>query len=433
MSHLHLPWPLKLYRGATAALEPAAALTLRWRQGKGKEDPARLAERRGHAGQFRPEGTLVWAHGASVGETLSLMPIIERLTQRGLNVLVTSGTVTSANLMARRLPPGALHQYLPLDVPRYMRRFLKHWQPDMALIAESEIWPNMIIEARRRDIPLVMINARMSQRSYVRWRKRRDIAGALLSAFDLCLAQSQGDAERIARLGAPRVANTGNLKFDVPAPPADPVELARIEGLTAGRPVWLAASTHPGEDSAIIAAHHALLSRHRDLLTIIAPRHPARGSEIEGEAMASGLSAGRRSRGIAPDRAVDLYVADTVGELGLFYRLCPVVMMGGSLVEHGGQNPIEPAKLGAAILHGPHVANFADVYDALDVAGGAFAVTQAEDLAMAVSRLLSDRAAARASARIAGATVGELGGAAERIMHALDPILMRIAFNRSAG
>ncbi|MGL4727363.1 MAG: 3-deoxy-D-manno-octulosonic acid transferase [Bosea sp. (in: a-proteobacteria)] len=431
MSHIALPWPLKLYRGASAALEPAAALTLRWRLGKGKEDGARLGERRGHAGLDRPEGTLIWAHGASVGETLSLMPIIERLTQRGHHVLVTSGTVTSAGLMARRLPPGALHQYLPLDVPRYMRRFLKHWRPDMALIAESEIWPNMIIEARRRDIPLVMVNARMSQRSYLRWRKRRDSASALLSAFDLCLAQSQGDAERIARLGAPRVANTGNLKFDVPAPPADPVELARLEGLTAGRPIWLAASTHPGEDERIIDAHHALLARHPKLLTIIAPRHPARGGDIENDAMASGLSAARRSAGIAPDTAVDVYVADTVGELGLFYRLSPVVMMGGSLVAHGGQNPIEPAKLGAAILHGPHVTNFAEVYAALDEAGGARLVADTQGLAETASHFLKDRAAARASARIAGATVAGLGGAAERIMLALDPMLMRIAFNRT--
>ncbi len=430
MTQIDLPWPLKLYRGATYALEPVAAATLRWRERKGKEDPARIGERRGHPAMPRPEGTLVWAHGASVGETLSLMPVIERLTQRGVSVLVTSGTVTSANLMARRLPPGALHQYLPLDVPRYMRRFFKHWRPDLALVAESEIWPNMIVEARRRDVPLVMVNARMSPRSYRRWRKRRDIAGSLLSAFDLCLAQSEGDAERIARLGAPRVVNAGNLKFDVPAPPADPVELARLEGVTAGRPLWFAASTHPGEDEMIIAAHRAMLARHPRLLTIIAPRHPARGNDIADLAASAGLSPAQRSGGLQPDASVDLYVADTVGEMGLFYRLCPVAIMGGSLVPHGGQNPIEPAKLGAAILHGPHVTNFADIYAALDDAGGACPVADATTLAGNASRLIADRAEARALSRAANATVTSLGGAAELTMQALDPLLMRVALNR---
>lgn len=433
MSAMPLPWPLALYRVAGAVLQPAAALLLQWRAGKGKEDPARIAERRGYPGTTRPSGPLVWAHGASVGETLSLMPLVERLVARGQNVMVTSGTLTSAGLMARRLPPGAFHQYLPLDVPRYMRRFLDYWQPELALIAESEIWPNMIIEARRRDIPLVMVNARMSFRSFHRWHKRPEVARALLSAFDLCLAQSEGDAERLARLGAPRVACTGNLKFDVPPPPADPAQLAMLEGLTAGRPVWMAASTHDGEEDAIITAHLTMRARLPGLLTIIAPRHPQRGMDVEDTVRRAGLTGARRGAGLTPDASVDVYIADTVGELGLFYRLATLVFMGGSLIPHGGQNPIEPAKLGTAILHGPHVTNFTDVYALLDQTGGAQIVSDTDTLARSALRLLTDPSAARSSARIAAQAVAELSGAADKVMHALDPLLMRSAFNRQGA
>ncbi len=431
MSQMRLPMALASYRVATAALEPVAGLLLSFRASKGKEDPARVAERRGYPGLSRPDGPLIWAHGASVGETISLMPLVERLLARGRSVLVTSGTVTSASVLARRLPPGAFHQYLPLDVPRYMRRFLDYWRPDMALIAESEIWPNLIVEARRRDIPLVMVNGRMSERSARRWQKRPDDARAVLSAFDLCLAQSQGDAERLARLGAPRVVSAGNLKFDVPPPPADPAQLAMIEGLTAGRPIWLAASTHAGEDEVVIAAHRSMRERLPGLLTLIAPRHPQRGGDIEDLARHSGLSVARRSAGLGPDPSVEIYIADTVGELGLFYRLSPVVLMGGSLVAHGGQNPIEPAKLATAILHGPHVSNFTEIYAALDRDGGAMLVNDPDTLIRSASRLLNDTASARASARAAAGTVAGLSGAAEKVMHALDPLLMRIAYNQS--
>lgn len=422
---MKLPFLIRSYRTATAVLEPAVLGLLYWRQRQGREDRTRLGERQGHPSRARPDGHLVWVHGASIGETLSLLPVVERLTQRGLAVLVTSGTRTSAGLIARRLPPGAMHQFVPLDVPRYVRRFLDHWHPDLALVAESEIWPNTIVALNQRHIPLVLVNARMSDRSFQRWLKLPRIIGALLDRFAICLAQTHDDAERLATLGAPRVLVTGNLKFDSPPPPADPRVVAHLSGLIAGRPVWFAASTHPGEESAILAVHRALLQRHPHLLTIIAPRHPHRGQEIADIAERSGLRASRRSEGIHPDRATDVYIADTVGEMGLFYRLSPIVIMGGSLVAHGGQNPIEPAKLGAAILHGPHIHNFEGIYASIGAARGALMVKDSASLARAVSGLLSNTALTRDMARAASDAVQALGGAVDRTMQSIEPFIVQ--------
>lgn len=415
---------LSTYRIAAGVLEPAAAMLLAWRRRKGKEDRTRLGERRGSPSRPRPEGHLVWVHGASLGETISILPLVERLTRQGVSVLVTSGTRTSADLIARRLPPGAQHQFMPLDVPRYVRRFLDHWRPGLALFAESEIWPNVVMELERRRVPLLLVNGRMSERSFRRWSRLEGTARALLSRFSLCIAQSPADGERLKRLGAPRVVVAGNLKFDAPPPPADPRVVASLSGLTAGRPVWVAASTHPGEEEVVAGVHRALAAHVPNLLTIVAPRHPQRGAEVAAIVQGAGLSASRRSTGLQPDRATDVYVADTVGELGLFYRLSPLVFMGGSLVPHGGQNPIEPAKLGAAILHGPHVHNFSDVYAAIDRAGGALPVADGQALTAALADLLADTALTRDMARAGAETVESLGGALERTLQSIQPFVM---------
>lgn len=420
------PLSLRAYMAGTRLLGPFTRLLLQARARRGKEERTRVGERRGEPSLARPRGRVAWLHGASVGETLSLLPVVERLTQRGLAVLVTSGTVTSARLLERRLPAGAFHQFAPLDVPAYVRRFLDHWQPDLVLIAESEIWPNMLVDVDRRGIPLVLVNARMSERSFRRWQRMGGMIEAVLGRFDLCLAQSPGDADRLARLGAPRVGVVGNLKFDVPPPPADPLRVSALSGLIAGRPCWIAASTHPGEDEIVAAVHRAIAPHFPGLLTIIAPRHPQRGDEIAAVAGDFELRAAQRSRGLEPDSSVDLYIADTMGELGLFYRVAPVVFVGKSLVGDGGQNPIEPAKLGAAILHGPHVQNFADVYAALDRDGGALAVPDAQQLANTLMRLLGDGMRMRKMARAASATVDSFGGGVDRTMAAVEPYLMQM-------
>jgi 3-deoxy-D-manno-octulosonic-acid transferase len=398
---------------------------LRHRMGKGKEDVVRWAERRGRPSMSRPEGPLVWVHGASVGETISILPIVDRILAEGVNVLITSGTVTSARLLDRRLPPGAYHQYLPMDVPLYMQRFFNHWRPDLGLIAESELWPNMLMAADKRTIPVVLINARMSARSHRRWKRFPRIARSLMTRLDLCLAQSEDDARRLTELGAPRVTVTGNLKFDVPAPPADHAKVAALEGLIAGRTVWIAASTHPGEEQAILETHKALSSRIPHLLTIIAPRHPQRGGPLFDAAQALGITCGRRSQRALPTEDVGLYVVDTIGEMGQFYRVSPLAFMGGSLVNHGGQNPIEPAKLGTAILHGPHVHNFVDTYSRLDLDQGAREIS-AETLTETVGELLGNPAQMREMSRTASQVIVSLSGAADRTMSEIAPFLVRM-------
>jgi 3-deoxy-D-manno-octulosonic-acid transferase len=428
-----LPLALRLYQFASFAAAPIAPRLLARRLERGKEHPTRLAERRGEASQPRPDGPLIWVHGASVGEMLAVVPLIERMRAQGFAVLVTSGTVTSAALAEHRLPAGALHQFIPLDAPRYVGRFLDHWRPDLALFVESDLWPNLILEAGRRRVPMIMVNGRLSERSFSRWRRVPGVIAALLSRFDLCLTQSTADAQRYGELGAPRVISTGNLKLDAPAPPVDDAMLRQIKLAIGLRPVIAAASTHDGEETAIITAHRRLRAKHPALLTVIAPRHPARGAAIADIAKVAGLSAGLRSRGDAPKQNLDIYIADTLGELGLIYRLAPIVFMGGSLVSHGGQNPIEAIRLGAAVMHGPHVWNFADIYRTLDDGQGARSVDDEE----ALTALLNDwlrNAAARSSVAEAGARiVKQLGGALDRTLAALDPYLIQLRLEQKAS
>jgi 3-deoxy-D-manno-octulosonic-acid transferase len=322
-------------------------------------------------------------------------------------------------MMELRLPAGAFHQYAPLDAPPYARRFFAHWRPDLGLIAESEIWPNMIVEAARAGVPMTMVNARMSERSYGRWRRAPRFIRALLGRIDLSLAQSRGDADRLAGLGAREVRVMGNLKYDVPAPPADRRELAALSGLVSGRPIWVAASTHEGEEAIAALAHRRVAKRFPGVLTLIAPRHPFRGAAIEAELRSAGFSTALRSRGETPGPEVEIYICDTMGELGLFYRLAGVVFVGKSLKGRGGQNPIEPAKLASAILHGPDVANFLDVYAGLDAAGGAAETSDGEDLARQLVGLFADPGRLRAMARAAAETVERQSGAADRAMEAL--------------
>jgi 3-deoxy-D-manno-octulosonic-acid transferase len=428
-----LPLALRLYRWASFLGSPIAPQVLARRLARGKEHPERLAERRGEPSLRRPAGPLVWVHGASVGEMLAAVPLIEWLRLQDFAVLVTSGTVTSAALAEQRLPKGVLHQFIPLDAPRFVQRFLDHWRPGLALFVESDLWPNLILSCAERKIPMILINGRLSERSFSRWRRVPGAIGALLGRFDLCLAQSGADAERYAGLGAQRIITTGNLKLDVPAPPADPAALQRLREIVGARSVVAAASTHPGEEEAIIAAHVRLRAKFPSLLTVIAPRHPARGAGIADIAKAAGLAAVLRSQRAQPTPDVDIYVADTLGELGLIYRIAPIVFMGGSLASHGGQNPIEAVRLGAAVLHGPHVWNFAEIYSMLDQSHGAELVADGEALAAQLEAWLADAAARQAVATAGSGAVGRLGGALRRTLAALDPYLMQLRLEQQAS
>jgi 3-deoxy-D-manno-octulosonic-acid transferase len=421
-----LPLPLRTYRRVAAIATPLLPLLWSYRRYRGKEHRPRMRERRGETTQPRPDAPLVWMHAASVGEMLAVIPLVEHVHSKDFAVLVTSGTVTSAQMAESRLPPGVIHQFSPYDSPRYVARFLDHWRPDLGIFSESDLWPNLITAAGEREVPLILVNGRLSERSFLRWQRLPETIAALLRHFELCLAQSVRDAERYDQLGAPRVTTTGNLKLDVPAPPADDRQLATLKRAIGARPVIAAASTHPGEEKIIIDVHQSLKDQFPDLLTIIVPRHPERGPGIMHIASNAGLKATARSRGHLPDRSTAIYLADTLGELGLIYRLASIVFIGGSMIRHGGQNPIEAAKLGTAIVHGPHVWNFADIYAALNRNEAAARVNEEEQLGSRIATWLSDPGARQEAAKAALQTVESLAGARDRTLAALEPYLLQL-------
>ncbi len=424
---------LRMYRRLASGLVPLAPALIKRRLKQGKEDPARVGERRGLSRDVRPHGPLVWIHGASVGEVLAAAALIERLRDLNLRILLTSGTVTSAAVVAKRFPPDVIHQYVPYDSPRYVARFLDHWKPSLALFIESDLWPNLILAGAARRVPMVLINGRMSPRSFPRWRRMHGTISALLSRFDICLAQSKIDAERFASLGGRDVVTTGNLKLDVAAPPADPAKLERLMAMTRGRPIIVAASTHPGEDEMLVAAHRSLVGFFPQLLTVIVPRHPDRGSSIAGLITASGLTPALRSREELPTATTDVYVADTMGEPRPVLPPLADRVHGGSLIRHGGQNPIEAIKLGAAIVHGPHVFNFAELFEALDKSGGARQADTQEALVKQLGQLLADPALREKMLRASTGVVDQLGGGLERTMTALEPYLLQLRIEMGAA
>jgi 3-deoxy-D-manno-octulosonic-acid transferase len=416
---------LRAYRALTRYAAPVAPVLLAWRTRIGKEERARRPERYGEGSLPRPAGFLAWFHAASVGETNAVLPLIEAIAAEypEINLLLTTGTVTSAKLARKRLPQNAVHQYVPLDNQDYVRRFLEHWRPDLAVFVESEIWPNLVLETKAFGIPLVLVNGRMSFRSFRRWRDRPGLSHPLFSAFSLVLAQNERFAQRFTTLGTPWAVPVGNLQADAPPPPLDLAWHKKLSAALAGRTVWLAASTHPGEDDIAAVAHLAMKGARPDLLTIIVPRHPERGPFIAKLLANANLNVALRSEGKLPDASTDVYVADTIGELGLFYNLVPVAFVGGSLVPHGGQNPVEAIKLGAAVVTGPHWRNFADAYEELLGSGGCVQVSDAKDLATAALLLLEDaEARGRMMARAEGA-IARMGGALPRTIAEIERFL----------
>ena len=419
---------LGLYRFLTTLGAPVIHVYLGRRIKAGKEAPHRFNERLGRPALARPDGPLIWLHGASVGEAMSLLTLIARVKTAvpAANILVTTGTVTSARMLADRLPKGAVHQYVPVDRMAYVRRFLDHWRPDLTLWAESEFWPNLISETAVRGNPLILVNGRISPRSFKGWSRAPKFIAGLLGGFALCLGQTEGDAERLRALGAPGARSVGNLKFAADPLPADAERLADMRAATAGRPLWLAASTWAGEEDIAWRVHQDHAAAHPGLLTIIVPRHPNRGPEIAAQLAAQGAKVKRRGAGDMPDARTEVYIADTMGELGLFFTLAPVVFMGKSLSAEGGQNLLEPARLGCAVLHGPRMTNFADMGARMAAAGASLPVADGAGLSAAVGRLLGDAGEAEAFAARARTFAQAEAGVIDRLMAELAPYLQRL-------
>lgn len=416
------------YSWTTTLAGPLLRVYLNRRQRKGKEHPTRFPERLGKAGRARPDGRLLWIHGASVGESLSALPLIDQLLAAypDWHVLMTSGTMTSAQLLAERLPDRAFHQFVPVDRLPWVRRFLDHWHPDAAIWLESELWPSLILETHRRGIPMALVNGRMSDKSLRSWRRFPRFIGDLLGAFSVVLGQTDDDAARLSVLGAKGAHCEGNLKSSSPPLPVDQDAFVAMRQAIGDRPCWLAASTHPGEEAEAWRVHQGLRDQIPDLLTIVVPRHPQRGPEVAEELAAGGADIALRSAGSLPTPETTIYIADTLGELGLFYRLCPVVFVGKSLpcAGHpgGGQNPLEPARLGAAVVFGPSMDNFALLAATMTRSGAARQVDDGEALSETVGWLLRD-GQARAAMSEAGTDLARSEAAVvDRIANALTPL-----------
>jgi len=410
------------YSGLGACLRPLVPPYLSWRAAKGKEEFRRSKERLGHASAARPAGALIWLHAASVGETMALLPLIERILAARIDILLTTGTVTSARLAAERFGDRLIHQYVPLDIGGAVRRFLDYWKPDLALVCESEIWPMRIKELSRRRIPQIILNARLSDKSFDSWMKRKYFAREIFSCFTDVICQTEEDADRYRALGAARVSVSGNLKADVVLP-ANRAELAKYRKAIAGRPCWAAISTHEGEERTAADVHKILRRKYPNLLTIIVPRHPERVPAIAEKLAAENYKCVRRSLGELPDADTDILLGDTIGEMGLYLRLAEIVFVGKSLASGGGHNPLEPAMIGAAILTGKRVENFRGTYQALMKSGAARFVEDSTMLAGWVLHLLEHPDMRKKMIMSGKRTAQHLSGALAKTFNILKPYL----------
>lgn len=414
---------LTTYRWTGALAYPLIGGYVALRVAKGKEEPGRRRERYGRASVPRPQGPVVWVHAASVGETSAVTPLIERIAALGIRVVLTTGTVTSARLAEERLKGRIIHQYVPLDLKPAVSRFLAYWKPDLAIIAESEIWPMTILELGARRVPQVLVNGRLSDRSFAAWKRRASLAEALFENLAHVIAQSEADAERFRALGARPVTVSGNLKVDTQVPPADQRSLRELQTAIGSRQTWAAISTHEGEEEIACDVHQSVSRRHADLLTIIVPRHPERAQALKAMMEERGLNVVLRTEKRPVTHDTDIFIGDTIGEMGLYLRLTEIAFVGRSLAAEGGQNPLEPAVLRTAILSGRNVQNFRDSYQRLVKSGGAKLVRDPKMLAGAVAFLLEHPTTRRGMIDAAEETVGEMRGALERTMAALDPYI----------
>ena len=392
---------LAAYLGATRLMDGWVSRKLHKRQAAGKEDPDRIGERFGRSQVERPEGTLIWFHAASVGESLSVLELLAQIKSSypEVTLLVTTGTRSSAAILEKRMPKSVIHQYVPVDTKAAVGGFLDHWRPDLAVWTESEFWPRLMVETHKRA-PMLLINGRISADTVKTWKRFRGMARSLFARFEVLLVQNEEARGAFETIGADpeRITVTGSLKEGAVPLPHDPVERKEVLRQIGTRPVWFAGSTHDGEEEIAAASHLIARQKRPELLMVLAPRHPERSGAVEALLKDMGLRVSVRSKGEKIDGQTEVYLADTLGEMGLWYRIAPVSFVGGSLDSSGGHNPFEPAALGSAIIHGPNVHNFADIYKRLFDGEAAYCIRTEDELALAVDRFLQPDEAAKLAA-----------------------------------
>ncbi|GJL84492.1 MAG: 3-deoxy-D-manno-octulosonic acid transferase [Micavibrio sp.] len=429
---------LKMYRTLMAAGEPVLTRILERRRLKGKEDTMRIGERKGQPGRQRPEGQLVWIHAASVGEAQSALIVIDALLSKNesMHALVTTGTVTSAKMMAKNLPERAFHQFYPLDHPDWVDSFLSHWHPDLVLWMESELWPNMLAEIKDRNILAVLVNARLSNKSYRLWKLSGGNARKILETFSLVLAQTEKDARLYQSLKASHVITTDNLKYSAKPLPFDEESLSNLSAMCGRRPLWLYASTHDGEEAMACRIHQVLQNTIPDLLTIIVPRHPERRKDIVATCAEHNLRTCLRGDSHAlPGNEDEIYIADTLGELGLFYRLSPIACIGRCFSNDGGggHNPIEAMQLNCAVLFGPHVQNLQEIYGEIDLEQSALRVGNETEFIETLRYLLENPKALHEIQNRALSFAQDKSNVLDRIMQALKPVFEQSGITKEAA
>lgn len=414
---------LSAYRMLGSAAYPFIGTYISYRASRGKEERARRRERYGKTLIARPQGPVIWAHAASVGESVAMAPLIESIAATGIHIVMTTGTVTSAKLVADQLGNQVIHQYAPLDLQPAVNNFLDHWKPDLVIGCESEIWPATVLSLGTRHIPQVLVNGRLSDRSFASWQKRPELAEALFENFAHVIAQSELDGERFRTLGARPVSVSGNLKVDTAPAPADPQVLAAFQHQIGGRRTWAAISTHDGEEEIAAEVHQMLKVRYPRLVTIIVPRHPNRAEAIEAMLAEKGLKVAARSRGDVIEADTDILLGDTIGEMGLYLQLTEVAFIGNSLTKEGGHNPLEPAVMGTAVLTGKNVQNFRDSFQRLIKNGGARVVKDRNMLAGAINFLFNNPEHLNTMIRAGADTVKDMRGALNRTLNSLEPFI----------
>lgn len=358
---------------------------LKWRSLKGREDKARLPERSGFTPIPRPEKPLVWLHAVSVGESMVALTLTQAILKQypHIHILLTTTTTSSAKIVEKKLPKKAIHQFCPVDTPQAVHRFLEHWKPDLAIWIESEFWPNLMHATQERGIPTILLNGRISLKSFSNWKKLKGLISALLSRLDLCAVQSEEQATFFQTLGANNIFIMGNAKVMMPPLQINAKHFEALKKAVGERPLWLAASSHQGEEELVFKAHKILKQDYPNLLTILVPRHIERAASLQHLAITEGLSAALQTE-TSSFAGVEIYIGNTLGELAMFYALSPVVLMGATFVPKGGHNPIEAAQLGAFVLHGPHTFNNPQLYEILKASSLSEEIQDGNQLAQAI-------------------------------------------------